>query len=379
MTRPYRLMLVVGARPNFMKIAPIVTALQRHPGQLEATLVHTGQHYDAAMSEVFFEQLGLPRPDIDLGVGSNTHARQTADIMTAFEPVVLRWRPDMVVVVGDVNSTIACALVASKLGVGVAHVEAGLRSFDRQMPEETNRILTDRISDLLFVTEQSGIDNLRREGVPDEQVFFVGNVMIDTLLAHRAAATALNVPAQHGLERGAYGILTLHRPSNVDDVRVLVRLFAAIAEIARDLPFVFPVHPRTRPTLEQTDVVSRLVADGRLRLLHPLGYLEFLGLMADSRVVLTDSGGIQEETTVLGVPCLTLRENTERPVTVTEGTNRLVGTDPARILDGWRDLAARRPPRRVPPLWDGRAAERIVDVLIRHSLTGQRAALPAVH
>jgi UDP-N-acetylglucosamine 2-epimerase (non-hydrolysing) len=366
-TDPVRLMLVVGARPNFMKVAPIVRELERHAGAFSSMLVHTGQHYDAAMSEVFFRQLGMPRPDVDLGVGSDSHARQTAAIMSAFEPVLLDWRPDLVLVVGDVNSTIACALVATKLGVAVAHVEAGLRSFDRQMPEEINRILTDQISDLLFVTEQSGIENLRREGVPEEKVFLVGNVMIDTLLAHRHAALAMDIPARLGLQRGQYGVLTLHRPSNVDDPRVLARLFTAIGEIARDVPFVFPVHPRTRPALAQASGIDSILQDGRIRLLDPLGYLEFLGLMADSRVVLTDSGGIQEETTVLGVPCLTLRESTERPITVSDGTNRLVGTDPHRICEGWRDINEVSRPARVPPLWDGHAARRIVEVLLRQA------------
>jgi len=361
------LLLVVGARPNFMKIAPIVRELAPHAGVIASRLVHTGQHYDAAMSDVFFGQLGIPRPDVDLGVGSDSHTRQTAAIMTAFEPVVLDWRPDMVLVVGDVNSTIACALVASKLGVQVAHIEAGLRSFDRQMPEEINRILTDQLSDLLFVTEQSGLDNLRREGIADEKIFMVGNVMIDTLLAHREAAVALGIPVALGLQIRHYGVLTLHRPSNVDDVAGLERLFGAIGRIAQDVPLVFPVHPRTRPALSRSAVVQQLVGSGRIRLLEPLGYLEFLGLMADSRVVLTDSGGIQEETTVLGIPCLTLRDSTERPVTISEGTNRLVGTDPADIVAGWKAIRHGDRAARVPPYWDGQAARRIVDIILRHA------------
>jgi UDP-N-acetylglucosamine 2-epimerase (non-hydrolysing) len=364
---PYRLLLIVGARPNFMKIAPIVGELARHPGLVESRLVHTGQHYDAAMSEVFFGQLGIPRPDVDLGVGSESHARQTAAIMTAFEPVVLDWRPDMVLVVGDVNSTIACALVASKLGVQVAHVEAGLRSFDRQMPEEINRILTDRLSDLLFVTERSGVENLRREGIAEDRIHLVGNVMIDTLLAHRESAHALDVPARLGLQPQGYGVLTLHRPSNVDDLAVLERLFRAIGVVAADVPLVFPAHPRTRPMLAKSPAIQRLVEDGRIRLHDPLGYLEFLGLTAASRVVLTDSGGIQEETTVLGVPCLTLRTSTERPVTISEGTNRLVGTEPADIIAGWNAIKAGGGTARVPEYWDGQAARRIVDILLRHA------------
>jgi UDP-N-acetylglucosamine 2-epimerase (non-hydrolysing) len=378
MGHPYRLLLVVGARPNFMKVAPIVRELACYSGVVASRLVHTGQHYDAAMSEIFFGQLGLPRPDVDLGVGSDSHARQTAAIMTAFEPVVLDWRPDMVVVVGDVNSTIACALVASKLGVQVAHVEAGLRSFDRQMPEEVNRILTDQLSDLLFVTEQSGIDNLRREGISDDKVFLVGNVMIDTLLAHREAAIALDVPGRLELQAQRYGVLTLHRPSNVDNMGRLEALFGAIGRIASDVPLVFPVHPRTRPALARSSAIQRLVDDGRVRLLDPLGYLEFLGLMAGARVVLTDSGGIQEETTVLGIPCLTLRTTTERPVTTTHGTNRLVGTEPGDIVAGWQAVKASTRAARIPEYWDGQAARRIVEIVVRHAaVPAAGAAVPA--
>lgn len=350
-----------------MKIAPIVRELAPHDGRIISRLVHTGQHYDAAMSDVFFGQLGIPRPDVELDVGSGSHARQTAAIMTAFEPVVVDWRPDLVLVVGDVNSTLACALVASKLGVRVAHVEAGLRSGDRQMPEEINRILTDQVSDLLFVTEQSGLENLRREGVPDDRIFMVGNVMIDTLLAHRDRALSLDVPRSLGVEPHRYGVLTLHRPSNVDDTGMLDGLFGAIGSIASDVPLLFPVHPRTRPALERSLAIRSLVADGRVRLMDPLGYLEFLGLLATSRVVLTDSGGIQEETTVLGVPCLTLRTTTERPVTISEGTNRLVGTDPAAIVAGWHAVKENGGSGRVPRYWDGRAAERIVEILLRHA------------
>jgi UDP-N-acetylglucosamine 2-epimerase (non-hydrolysing) len=377
MTRPYRLLLIVGARPNFMKIAPIMRALEPHAAAIETRLVHTGQHYDAAMSDVFFNQLGIPRPGVDLGVGSDSHARQTAAIMSAFEPVVLDWRPDMVLVVGDVNSTIACALVASKLGVRVAHVEAGLRSFDRQMPEEINRILTDQLSDLLFVTEQSGLDNLRREGIPEDRIFMVGNVMIDTLLTHRDKASALDVPRRFGVDRKQYGVLTLHRPSNVDDLGGLERLFGAIGAVAADVPLLFPVHPRTRPVLARSSQIDALVSDERLRLLDPLGYLEFLGLMEGARVVLTDSGGIQEETTVLGVPCLTLRTSTERPVTISEGTNRLVGTDPAGILAAWSEIKSGAVTPRVPRYWDGRAGERIVEILLRQ--VAEPVAAAALH
>jgi UDP-N-acetylglucosamine 2-epimerase (non-hydrolysing) len=360
---PFRLLLVVGARPNFMKIAPIVRELRRHPDEFAFTLVHTGQHYDAAMSDVFFRELGLPRPDVDLGVGSGSHAQQTAAIMSAFEPVLIDAAPGMVLVVGDVNSTIACALVAAKLGVRVAHVEAGLRSFDRTMPEEVNRVLTDQISDLLFITEASARENLRREGIQDDRVHFVGNVMIDTLLSHAAEARRREVPARYDVSRGTYAVLTLHRPSNVDRDGTFGQLMHALAEIGRELPILFPVHPRTRPALARSPLAADMIEAGRLRLLDPLGYLDFLGLVADSAVVLTDSGGVQEETTVLGVPCLTLRTSTERPATITDGTNALVGTDPRRIIEAFRAARDQGRTVRVPRFWDGKAAERIVAVL----------------
>jgi len=359
----FHVLLVAGARPNFMKIAPIVGALRRCPDEFVTTIVHTGQHYDEAMSAVFFDQLGIPRPDVDLEVGSASHAQQTAAIMARFEPVLLERRPDVVAVVGDVNSTIACALVAVKLGVAVAHVEAGLRSYDRSMPEEINRLLTDQISDLLFLTERSAYDNLAREGIPAAKAHFVGNVMIDTLLAHRERARAAFDRSRFGLEGGPYCVLTLHRPSNVDREEDFARLMAAITAIADEVPVVFPVHPRTRPAVLRSPLATQAVERGRLRLLDPLGYLEFVGLLDSAHAVLTDSGGIQEETTVLGVPCLTLRENTERPITLTEGTNRLVGTTTGGILAGWKALREARPPARTPERWDGRAAERIVDVL----------------
>jgi UDP-N-acetylglucosamine 2-epimerase (non-hydrolysing) len=371
---PYRLLFVVGARPNFMKVAPILRKLRAEASRFQWRLVHTGQHYDAAMSDVFFQQLGIPKPDDHLGVGSGSHAQQTAAIMAAFEPLVLDWRPDLVVVVGDVNSTIACALVAAKLRIRVAHVEAGLRSFDRDMPEEINRLLTDQLSDLLFTTEESALTNLTAEGIALEKIHFVGNVMIDTLLTHLDDARALGVPAQHGLTPGGYAVLTLHRPSNVDDDRAFERLMTALAEIARDTTLVFPVHPRTRPVISRSLVAASLIGDGRLRLLDPLGYLDFLGLMSDSRGAITDSGGIQEETTVLGIACLTMRENTERPVTISHGTNRLVGTDPERIVAGWRAARDQHGPARVPPLWDGHAASRIVEVLRREA--GERDGAP---
>lgn len=378
MTTCTRLLFVVGARPNFMKVAPILHELRRESGGFEWRLVHTGQHYDASMSDVFFRQLRIPRPDVDLGVGSGSHAQQTAAIMTAFEPIVQDWRPDLVVVVGDVNSTIACALVASKLRVRVAHVEAGLRSFDRDMPEEINRILTDQLSDLLFTTEETAMTHLTREGIPPDRIHFVGNVMIDTLLAHVGEARSLQVARRYGLERGEYALLTLHRPSNVDDDQAFERLLTALAAISADLPVVFPVHPRTRPAISRSTRATALIEQRRLRLLDPLGYIEFLGLMADTGAVLTDSGGVQEETTVLGVPCLTMRENTERPTTITHGTNRLVGTNPERIVQAWRDVRSHHGPARIPPLWDGRAARRIVDILRRDAGTQQSAAEVAV-
>jgi len=346
-----------------MKIAPIVAALQRRPDSFESMLVHTGQHYDEKMSQVFFDELAIPRPDINLEVGSGSHAQQTAAIMIAFERVLLEQAIDMVLVVGDVNSTIACALVASKLGVPIAHVEAGLRSFDRRMPEEVNRVLTDHISDLLFTTEKSAEVNLQREGVDLAKVHFVGNVIIDTLLTHLERARSTGLHASLGLGAGNYGLMTLHRPSNVDNTVAFEGLMRGLATIAVDVPIVFPVHPRTRPAVTRSTTAADLVSRGRLRLIDPQGYLDFIGLMERARVVLTDSGGIQEETTILGVPCLTLRENTERPITITHGTNHLVGVDAGRIVSAWhevRDTPAR--PER-PPLWDGRAAERIVAIL----------------
>lgn len=356
---------VVGARPNLMKIAPLMDAFAERPS-IEPLLVHTGQHYDENMSDLFFRQLGIPEPDLNLEIGSGSHAVQTADIMKAFEPVVLEHEPDVVLVVGDVNSTIACGTVAVKLGVELVHVEAGLRSFDRTMPEEINRIITDSISDLLFCTEQSGVDNLRREGVPDEKIHLVGNVMIDTLLRHREKADASTIVEDHGLPAGGYAVVTLHRPANVDDPESLAGLVRVLTEVEGDGPVVFPAHPRTRAKLASFGLDAEIEKLSNLIILDPVGYLDFLKLMSSARVVLTDSGGIQEETTILGVPCLTLRDNTERPVTVEMGSNRLVGTEPEGILAAYRELASRGPgASRTPPLWDGRAAQRIADVLDR--------------
>ena len=358
-----RIVNVVGARPNFMKIAPLMAAYRDCPS-IEPVLVHTGQHYDERMSELFFEQLGIPRPDVNLGVGSGSHAVQTGQIMKAFEPLLVEHPPDAVLVVGDVNSTIACGLVAVKLGVKLVHVEAGLRSFDRDMPEEINRLLTDSISDLLFCTEKSGVENLRREGVAEEKIFLVGNVMIDTLLKNRPHSEQSKILDQLSLTSGSYAVLTLHRPSNVDDPIVLGHILDALEVIQRDTPIVFPIHPRTRKNLEGSALSPRVEAMGGLRLIDPVGYLDFLKLTAHAAIVLTDSGGIQEETTILNVPCLTLRENTERPITVEVGTNRVVGTDPDRIVGAYREAVSEkgRTPQ-MPPLWDGGAALRIVEIL----------------
>ncbi len=369
-----KIVAVAGTRPNFIKIASLMREFRRRE-RVQSVLVHTGQHYDRQMSEAFFDDLEIPRPDIELGIGSGSHAVQTGQILIKMEDVLLRERPDVLVVVGDVNSTIAAAMAASKLQIPVAHVESGLRSHDRSMPEEINRLLTDAISDHLFTTEESGNANLRREGVPEEKIHFVGNVMIDTLVLHRQKAARSDILVKLGLQAGPkekprrYGVLTLHRPSNVDDPRVLGGILGAVGKISAGLPIVFPCHPRTQKLLKASPPAG-VVLDGGdragIRMLEPLGYLEFLRLTSEAAVVLTDSGGIQEETTVLGVPCLTLRNNTERPVTITEGTNRLVGPDPAKILAAYDAIEKGPPPvARVPPLWDGKAAGRIADILER--------------
>jgi UDP-N-acetylglucosamine 2-epimerase (non-hydrolysing) len=350
-----RILLVAGARPNFMKIAPLREAFRKR-GHQDVLLVHTGQHYDAKMSGEFFQELGIPEPDVNLEVGSGTHAEQTARIMVAFEKVCQRERPDWVVVVGDVNSTVACTITAKKLGIRVAHVEAGLRSRDMTMPEEINRLCTDVISDLLFTTDEMANENLRREGVPGERIRFVGNTMIDTLLAQIERAMATPLP--EGLCEGQYGVLTLHRPGNVDHPEVLSGILSAVGSVCERIPVVFPVHPRTRGKLNG-------FAHPNLMLAEPLSYLRFLGLVARCRMVLTDSGGIQEETTVLGIPCITMRGNTERPITCEMGTNVLVGSDPERIREAaFEALENGHRPHRIPDKWDGHAAERIVEVLL---------------
>lgn len=365
-----KILCVVGARPNFMKIAPIIDALVQSASPMQVRLVHTGQHYDEAMKHQFFNQLGIPHPDMDLGVGSGSHAVQTAEVMRRFEPVIDAEQPNAVLVVGDVNSTIACALVASKKGVPVIHVEAGLRSYDRAMPEEINRVLTDQISDILFTTERSAHDNLLREGIASERIHFVGNVMIDTLLRHVKQAVPIE-RVLSGLENAdiflqsstGYGVLTLHRPSNVDDPVVLERLLVTLRDLSERLPLIFPVHPRTESRIKELGLES-LLATARIQRLPPQGYLEMLGLMSRARLVLTDSGGIQEETTALGVPCITLRESTERPITVEQGTNTIVGTDASKITFVTHEVLSQGGKGgRIPELWDGHAAQRIVAIL----------------
>lgn len=356
--------LVAGARPNFMKIAPIVRALKAHGG-LDYKIIHTGQHYDREMNEVFFEELGIPQPDVFMGAGGGSHAQQTAKIMTAFEELCQARRPDAVLVVGDVNSTLACSIVAKKLNIPVAHVEAGLRSGDMSMPEEINRLVTDSISDWFFVTEPSGVEHLCREGKAERAIHHVGHVMVDNVLYQAeklAQLAALFETSDFKRQHERYGVVTLHRPSNVDSAEMMARIGGALKEIAVDLPLLFPVHPRTRANLEKFGIDL----GPNITLVGPQGYMAFLNLWKDAVVVLTDSGGLQEETTALGVPCITIRENTERPVTVEEGTNVLVGTDPARIVaEARKVMRGEGKQGRRPHLWDGRAAERIVGILAR--------------
>jgi UDP-N-acetylglucosamine 2-epimerase (non-hydrolysing) len=358
---------VVGARPNFMKVAPIVEAMKRRAGEFAPMVVHTGQHYDAQMSDAFFRDLGLPKPDVYLGVGSGSHAQQTAAVMQMFEPVVIEEKPDWVLVVGDVNSTIACALVCAKLNIKVAHVEAGLRSHDRTMPEEINRVLTDQIADLLLTPSPDADDNLRAEGIQGERIRFVGNVMIDSLFAQMKRAEESQVRDELGIEGVDYAALTLHRPSNVDDRETFSNILDALLEIAERLPIIFPVHPRTRARLSEFGLTYVIERTRNLRLIEPLGYLDFLRLYSGARLVLTDSGGIQEETTALGIPCLTLRENTERPITVEMGTNTIVGTSREKITRAAFIALSLKPDKnrpRIPPLWDGHTADRILDALL---------------
>jgi len=360
---PMKILLVAGARPNFMKIAPLIDAIKKHPS-IHPVLVHTGQHYDEKMSGLFFHELGIPEPDVNLEVGSGSHAVQTAEIMTRFEPVLLEQKPDCVLVVGDVNSTIACGLVAVKLGVRLIHVEAGLRSFDRDMPEEINRILTDSISDILFCSEPSGVGNLLKEGVPEEKIHLVGNVMIDTLLRHRDKAEKSLILDDLQLREKKFAVATIHRPANVDDEGTLTRIMSVLHVIGNDAPVVFPIHPRTKQRLASWNIKND---PEKIIFTDPLGYLDFLKLVSSACVVLTDSGGIQEETTILKVPCLTLRENTERPCTVEIGSNQLVGTDPEKILSAYQAVQRGKiKAGNIPPLWDGNAAERIVTVLRNH-------------
>lgn len=359
---------VVGARPNFMKIAPIIQAMNRYPDRIKHLLVHTGQHYDEKMSTVFFDELGMPKPDMDLGIGSGSHALQTAGVMVAFEKVCLEEKPDLVVVVGDVNSTMACTITAKKLGIKVAHVEAGLRSRDMDMPEEINRLCTDVLCDYLFTTDRIADQNLKDEGVSEDRIFFVGNVMIDTLLTHRDRAAQLSLRDDLNLKPGGYATLTLHRPSNVDDAAIFLEILQALASIAQEIPIIFPIHPRTRKMAAQFGY-EQFFSNGKtvqgIWLTEPLGYLEFLHLNMGARMVLTDSGGLQEETTVLGVPCITLRHNTERPITCDEGTNVLVGNSKGKILEAaQRVLQGNFSSSKIPEKWDGKAADRIVEILM---------------
>jgi UDP-N-acetylglucosamine 2-epimerase (non-hydrolysing) len=359
---------VVGARPNFMKMAPIIEALNNYPDKINHLLVHTGQHYDEKMSKSFFNDLGMPKPDINLEVGSASHAEQTAKIMVEFEKVCLKEKPDLVIVVGDVNSTMACTITAKKLGIKVAHVEAGLRSRDMTMPEEINRLCTDVLCDYLFTTDHFANENLKAEGVADEKVFFVGNVMIDTLLKHKQMASTFGLMDQLGLQTKQFATLTMHRPGNVDDKDILQGILEALSEIAKQVPIVFPIHPRTRKMVEKFGFSHFFNSGERVEgiwVTEPLGYLEFLHLNMNARLVLTDSGGLQEETTVLGVPCITMRPNTERPITCEVGSNVMVGSCKDTILrEAFKILNGDVPQGRIPEKWDGHAAERIVQILL---------------
>ena len=368
-----KLINVVGARPNFIKMAPIISAMNRLSNQIFHTLVHTGQHYDKGMNQSILDDLGLPKPDINLGVGSGSQAEQTARIMMAFEKVCKNIYPDLVILVGDVNSTLACAITAKKLNIQVAHVEAGLRSHDQSMPEEINRIITDSISDYLFVTEKEGIVNLKKEGKNDDQIYFVGNVMIDTLFQNLVRLEGLekdlikpnfDIQPPRYKPYSRYAVITLHRPSNVDKKSTLIDIISALNYISEDLDILFPAHPRTQKRIKEFGLTPSI--NGTIKILPPLPYLSFLNLWKNADFVLTDSGGLQEETTALGIPCFTIRDNTERPITVEEGTNTLVGTKAKGILTAYEDFKNGKSKKgRIPDLWDGRAAERIVDILLR--------------
>ncbi len=379
-------LIVAGARPNFMKIAPLIREIEKYNSdrgkgntKIIPFLVHTGQHYDDKMSKIFFEDLEIPRPDIDLEIGSATHAVQTAKIMIEFEKVCIEEKPDLVIVVGDVNSTLACSLVAVKLGIRIAHIEAGLRSFDKYMPEEINRIITDSVSDYLFTSCEDANANLRREGVSDDKIFFVGNMMVDTLLFHRDKADKSNILEKLNLSMNGhinnYAVLTLHRPSNVDDKETFSRIVESLKHISKSIPIIFPAHLRTQKQIETFNMQdyfeysSSLNHTGKIQIIEPLGYLDFLKLTSNAKLVLSDSGGIQEETTILGVPCLTIRENTERPVTITEGTNILVGTSSEKITtNAMKILNGGEKAGRIPKFWDGKAAKRVVSALIDCSM-----------
>ncbi len=378
MSYPLKCLIVAGARPNFMKVAPLLWAIRRHnesgnPPKVEPILVHTGQHYDPRMSDVFFRDLGIPAPDVNLEVGSGTHAAQTAQIMLRFEPVCLEHRPDWIVVVGDVNSTVACTLVASKLGLRVAHVEAGLRSFDRSMPEEINRLVTDALADLLLTPSEDADENLRREGVDPARIRLVGNILIDSLVASLPRARESRILHELGLKPRRFVYVTLHRPSNVDHRETLAPILETLADLARSLPVVFPIHPRTRARAESFGL--KLSGRDGLHVVEPVGYLDSVRLAEDARLVLTDSGGLQEETTYLRTPCLTLRPNTERPITITRGSNRLTALD--RLQNDLREFLDGPPARgEVPPLWDGATGGRVLEALIQQSAAPRSSAKP---
>ena len=362
-----KILNIVGARPNFMKVAPVITELNNFPKEFDHKLVHTGQHYDRQMSTAFFNDLDLPIPDIELNAGSGSHAEQTAKIMMKFEKVCTSENPDLVIVYGDVNSTLACSITAKKLGLRVAHVEAGLRSRDITMPEEINRLCTDAISDLLFTTDKMASENLQAEGVPSKRIYFVGNVMIDTLLKHKSKAKHKTLLKELDLRSQTYGLVTLHRPSNVDEFETLERLLTTIRKLSEKFPIIFPIHPRTKSKLTKFRLLN-VVQNDKIHLLEPLGYLDFLHLTMNAKLVMTDSGGLQEETTVLGVPCLTIRDNTERPITCFEGTNTLVGNNPNVLMQKALHVMGRELPRvRLPEKWDGSAGSRIVKILRKFS------------